>query len=138
MDMSTARIASFADLLTFLSETSTPHTADLERQTVELSTTAPPGTMVIRWEKALPYVQIIHIMVTDVPAARRAHVEEAICRANNAIALPGFGYAYDKDFIYMRLCVPMYEEGMLTLSFRKQIASVLSNASQFIGAFTKV
>jgi hypothetical protein len=134
--MSIARIASFSDLITLLEETSTPHRADTERQTVELP--APTGSLVVRWDKKLPYVQIIQIMVPNVPADRRGEVEHAICRANNTIALPGFGFEYDKNFIYMRLCVPMYEEGMLAQSFRKQLASVVSNARQFTAPFEKV
>src|SRR5262244_2471288 len=73
-----------------------------------------------------------------VPAARRADVIDAICRANNAIPLPGFGYHYDLHFVYMRLCVPMYEEGMLSTSFRKQLASVVSNAREFAVPFMKI
>src|SRR5262249_24366214 len=122
------RIASFCDLLNLLTETNTPHRADVDRQVVEIPTAVPPlnGPLVARWEKNLPYVQIIHPVVEAVPAARRADVIDAICRANNAIPLPGFGYHYDLHFVYMRLCVPMYEEGMLSTSFRKQLASVVS------------
>jgi len=134
------RIASFSDFITLLNETNTPHRADPERQTVEIPTTAPPltGSLVVRWERKLPYVQVIQPMVQGVSRERRPEVEHAICRANNGIPLPGFGYAHDHDFIYMRLCVPMYEEGMLAQSFRKQLASVVSNAQQFIGPFQKV
>jgi hypothetical protein len=134
------RVASFSDFITLLNETNTPHRADQERQTVEIPTTAPPlsGPLVVRWEKQLPYAQVIQVMVESVPRARLQEVEHAICRANNTIALPGFGYSYDNDFIYMRLCVPMYEEGMLAISFRKQLASVMSNARQFVVPFQKV
>ncbi len=138
--MSIDRIASFSDLLTLLNETNTPHRADTERQVVEIPMAAPPlkGPLVVRWEKNLPYVQIIHPIVDGVPRERRAEVVDAICRANNAIPLPGFGYHYDNNFVYMRLCVPMYEEGMLATSFRKQLASVVSNAREFMVPFQKV
>ncbi|HKA91590.1 MAG TPA: hypothetical protein VKE22_28200 [Haliangiales bacterium] len=134
------RIASFSDLLNLLTETNTPHRADVDRQVVEIPTAVPPlkGPLVARWEKNLPYVQIIHPVVEAVPAARRADVIDAICRANNAIPLPGFGYHYDLHFVYMRLCVPMYEEGMLSTSFRKQLASVVSNAREFAVPFMKI
>jgi hypothetical protein len=130
------RIASFSDFLALLNETNTPHRADPERQIAEIA--ASPGILAIRWEKTKPYVQIVQVMVNDVPADRRSEVEHAICRANNTIVLPGFGYEYDRNFIYMRLCVPMYEEGMLAQSFRKQMASVVSNAQQFVVPFQKV
>jgi hypothetical protein len=134
------RVTSFADLITLLNETKTPHRADLQRQVVEIPTTAPPltGPMVVRWEKALPYAQIIQVMVEGVPPARVGDVEHAICRANNTVALPGFGYAVDQGFIYMRLCVPIYEDGMSTSGFRRQMASTLSNARQFASPFQKV
>jgi hypothetical protein len=32
----------------------------------------------------------------------------------------------------------MYDEGMLAISFRKQLASVMSNARQFVVPFQKV
>ncbi len=134
--MPIARISSFADLLTLLDEQGTPYRKDADKQTVELP--APAGSLVIRWEKRLPYVQIIQVMVWNVPPERRAEVEHAICRANNTIALPGFGFECDKGFVYMRLCVPMYEEGMLAQSFRRLIASVMSNARQFTVPFQRV
>lgn len=134
--MAITRVASFSDFLALLGETNTPHRADPERQVAEIA--ASPGTLAIRWEKNKPYAQIVQVMVQDVPADRRTEVEHAICRANNTIVLPGFGYEYDRNFIYMRLCVPMYDEGMLATSFRKQMASVVSNAQQFVGPFQKV
>jgi hypothetical protein len=133
-------LVTFADLLALLKESRVPHEVDMAAQVVELPANAPPfvGHTLIRWEKKLPYVQIIAPMVRNIPPDRRADLEEAICRANNTISLPGFGYEYDRNFVYMRLCVPMYEEGMLVKSFRNQIASVVSNARQFLVPFQKV
>jgi len=135
-----ARVASFADLITLLSETLTPHRADHERQTVEITTTAPPliGPLVVRWEKKLPYAQIVQVIVESVPRSRLSQVEDAICRTNHTIALPGFGYSFDRDLIYMRLCVPIYEEGMTASAFTRQLASVASNARQFAVPFRRV
>jgi hypothetical protein len=116
-------LVTFADLLALLKESRVPHEVDMAAQVVELPANAPPfvGHTLIRWEKKLPYVQIIAPMVRNI-----------------TISLPGFGYEYDRNFVYMRLCVPMYEEGMLVKSFRNQIASVVSNARQFLVPFQKV
>src|SRR6266508_352672 len=110
--MPITRITSFTDLVQALEESNTPHRADADRQTVEIPAASPFGSLGVRWEKRLPYGQIVQPMVKNVPRERRSEVEQAICRANNTIALPGFGYEYGKDFVYMRLCVPIYEEGM--------------------------
>src|SRR5262249_47396897 len=92
----------------------------------------------IRWEKQLPYVQVIHPMVLDVPVERLAEVEHAICRANNTIAVPGFGFEYSKRFIYFRLCVPIYEEGIAAASFQRQILGAIRNARAFLLPFREV
>jgi hypothetical protein len=138
--MPVTRIASFEDLTQYLGENAIPHQVSADQKVVVLPTNQPPlvGQMMVRWEKALPYVQVIHPMVRDVPEARRAEVEHAICRANNTIALPGFGYEYKNNFVYFRLTVPMYEEGMLAASFRKQLNAVLSNARDFLVPFQVV
>jgi hypothetical protein len=134
------RLASFEDLLAFLDEAKLPHKADAGTQLVEVPTSSGPlrGSVYIRWERQLPYVQVIHPMVLDVPPERLADVERAICRANGGIALPGFGFEYEKRFIYFRLCVPVYEEGMLTASFQRQVLGVIHNARDFLVPFREV
>jgi hypothetical protein len=138
--MAITRLTNFTELVEYLSENSVPHASDPAGQVVELPVTSPPlsGMLYIRWERKLPYVQIIHPFIGNVPEDRIRAVETAICRANTIIALPGLGYEYDKRFIYMRLCVPMYEEGMASASFQRQILAVLQNARDFIAAFRDI
>jgi hypothetical protein len=134
------RIASFEDLLTFLNENKVPYKIDQAQKMVEVPTKSPPlvGSAFIRFEEKLPYVQMICPMVRDVPAERRAELERAICLANYTIALPGFGYHPQAHFVYFRLCVPMYDEGMLAASFQKQIMGVINNARDFLIPFRQV
>jgi hypothetical protein len=133
---SITRIASFQDFLAVLVEAQVPHQIDPEALVAEIQ--LPGGNLFVRWEKTLPYAQIIQPMVRDVPAARLAEVEHAICRANNFVPVPGFGFEYQRGFIYMRLCVPMYAEGMLVQSFNRQMKAVVQNAKEFTSAFKKV
>ena len=138
--MPITRIAKFEDLVAFAAESGIPHEADAEKQimVLPLSERLLTGQILIRWEKQLPYAQLVYPMVKDVPAERRAEVEHAICRANNTIPLPGFAYEYTNNFIYFRLTVPMYEEGMLAQSFRRQIDAVRNNAKDFLVPFQQV
>ncbi|HKA90442.1 MAG TPA: hypothetical protein VKE22_22425 [Haliangiales bacterium] len=134
------RIATFQDCLAYFAELKVPHKIDAATQLIEIPTELPPlvGQHYIRFEKALPYVQLIQPMVRDVPADRRAEVEHAICVANNTVPLPGFAYQYQNNFIYYRLTLPMYEEGMLATSFQKQQLSLLKNARDFLIPFRQV
>jgi len=132
------RITNFKELIAILEETKVPHRYEAEPQVVEIQTGLPAGNLFVRWEKTLPYVQIIQPMVRNVPRERLAEIEHGICRANNFAPLPGFGFDYDKGFVYMRLVVPMYEEGMLTQSFNRQLRAAVQNAKEFTNAFVKV
>ncbi len=64
-------------------------------------------------------------------------VRESV-RANNIIAVPGLGFHHDNHFVYMRLCVPMYDDGMAAADFQKQILAVVGNARDFLGAFRAI
>jgi hypothetical protein len=138
--MATTRLTSYADLLEYLKENNVPYQADPAALAVEVPVTMPPlkGVVYIRWEKALPYVQIIHPFVMNVPEGRVPAVETAIIRANNIIPLPGLGFHHDRRFVYMRLCVPMYKDGMLAANFQNQVLSVLNNAREFLQAFKAI
>jgi hypothetical protein len=138
--MATTRLTHFPDLLAFLGENHVSHRLDGANQLIELPVGAPPlsGVLYIRWEKKLPFVQLIYPFVGDVPADRVREVETAICRANTMSALPGLGYEYEKRFIYMRLCVPVFDEGVLASSFQRQLLGVVQNAKDFVGAFRDI
>src|SRR5262249_41063196 len=131
---------SYADLLEYLKENNVPFQADPNALAVEVPVTMPPlkGVVYIRWEKQLPYVQIVHPFVMNVPEGRIPAVETAIIRANNIVPLPGLGFHHDRRFVYMRLCVPMYKDGMLAANFQNQVLSVLNNAREFLAAFQAI
>ncbi len=138
--MAIVQLKSFADLLEYLTESNVPHRGDPESQMVELPVLSPPlvGQIYIRWEKKLPFVQVVHPFVWRVPPERLPEVETAICRANTVIALPGLGYEYDLRFIYMRLTVPVFDEGILAISFQRLVRGVIQNAKEFLGAFSDI
>ena len=138
--MPTARLTKFDDLLAYLRENNVPHKADPAGLSVELplATPANAGSVYVRWEKDLPYVQVIYPFVGEVPDARVPDVESAIVRVNNTIKLPGFGYEHGNHIIYMRLCVQLYDEGISATSFQRQVFAVLQNANEFVGAFRDV
>lgn len=138
--MATTRLTSYADLLEYLKENNVPFQADPNALAVEVPVTMPPlkGVVYIRWEKQLPYVQIVHPFVMNVPEGRIPAVETAIIRANNIVPLPGLGFHHDRRFVYMRLCVPMYKDGMLAANFQNQVLSVLNNAREFLAAFQAI
>jgi hypothetical protein len=92
--MAVTHLSRYADFVEYLNENNIPHRADAAAQLVSMpvAASAVGGLLYIRWEKKLPYVQIIHPFVVDVPDDRLHEAETAICRANNAIALPCLGF----------------------------------------------
>ena len=134
------RLTGFPDLLAYLEEVKLPHRADPVAQTVEIPTQAPPlvGRLVVRWEKRLPYLQLIHPMLQAIPVARRTELEHAICLVNNAVPLPGFGLEYERSFLYLRLCIPLAEEGLSVSVFRNMVSQVIHVARQHLHAFQRV
>jgi len=135
-----ARLTKFDDLIAYLQENNVPHKPDAASSSVELPVASPAdaGTIFVRWEKDLPYVQVIYPFVGSVPDARVPDVESAIVRVNNTIKLPGFGYEHGNHIIYMRLCVQLYDEGISATSFQRQVFAVLQNAREFAAAFRDV
>jgi hypothetical protein len=138
--MAIETLKTFADLIEYLTERNVPHRGDLASQVVELPVRSPPlvGHIYVRWEKTLPFLQVIHPFVTNVPAERVPEVETAICRANTIIPLPGLGYEHERRFVYMRLCMPIFQEGMVALSFQRLVRALIQNAKDFIGAFRDI
>jgi len=138
--MATTRLNKFSDIDAFLSENNVPHKSDLTNQAIEMPVNAAPlsGVLYVRWDRNLPYVQLVCPFVGNVPPDRVREVESAICHANTVIPLPGFGFEYDKRFIYMRLCVPIYEDGILATSFQRLLLGTIQNAKDFMGAFRDV
>ena len=138
--MPITRFRTFDDLLAFLKENNVPHKAEPEKLTVHVTVGDPQkvSDVHIRWEKDLPFVQVIFPFVPEVPADRLAEVETAICRANNQVKLPGFGLEYQHFFLYMRIVIQLAEDGVHAHVFQRQVFSVIQNASEFVGAFRDV
>jgi hypothetical protein len=137
--MPITQLTSYHDLVQWLTDDNVPHRADEANLAVEIPVDTAPlsGLLYLRWERKLPYLQIIHPFVLDVPEPRVRDVETAIIRANNVIPLPGLGFQYERRFVYMRLCVPIYD-GMRADNVRKQIVGVLNNATDFLGPFKAI
>lgn len=136
--MPITQLTKISDLVEHLRESNVPHQVGNNVVDLPINAGVVNGVLYIRWEVGLPYVQLIFPFLFEIPEARVREVESAICHANGVIALPGFGYEYDRKFIYMRLCVPMYEEGMLAASFQKQVFGVVNNVKDFALAFQEV
>jgi hypothetical protein len=137
--MPVTQILGFADLVTYLEESKVPHRKDAASQVIELPITAPVhGVVYVRWDKRLPYVQVLLPFVTGVPDDRLHEVETAIVRANAINPVPGLGFEHAHKFVYMRLCVPVYEEGIRALSFQKQVIAVLQLAADFAAPFRDI
>lgn len=134
--MPTARLTKYEDLVAYLAANNVPHKADSTEQSIQLPANA--GSVYIRWERDLPYVQVIYPFIGNVPPPRIPEIESAICRVNAIIKLPGFGFQHGDNFIFMRLCVQLYEDGITPIAFQRQIAAVLENAREFAGAFRDV
>ena len=132
--MATARLTKFEDLLAYLRENNVPHKADPDGVELGLAN----SVVYIRWEKTLPYVQVIHPMIGNVPEARERDIEVAICRANSTIKLPGFGYDHINHIIYMRLCMQLYDTGVAPAVFQRQVFAVLENGNQFLPVFRDI
>jgi hypothetical protein len=121
--MATETLRTFPDLVAFLTEKRQPHQASLDAQVVEMPARLPPldDVLYLRWEKTLPYLQLVQPVVRNVPPDRNAAVLEAICRTNHALPLPGFALEFDRRFIYFRRCLPVYEEGIPAAWFEKEL-----------------
>ncbi len=138
--MAIERLTKFEDLVAYLEENKIPHRSDAEALAVQLPLADPPnaGAVLVKWERSLPYVQVIYAFLGEVPPGRIQAIESAICRVNNTIKLPGFGLEYETRFVYMRLCVQLYDGGIAALAFRRQILAVLENSREFVDAFREV
>ena len=135
--MAIQRLTKYEDLLASLSEGGVPHQA---QGTNSIEMKVPNGdSVILRWEEGLPYVQVIYPFIANVPPEREAAVASAVCRVNNTVKLPGFGYTRDGGLIYMRLAVWLDDEGGIsTNAFAGQVRAAVQNASEFAAAFRDV
>ena len=132
-------LKSFAELVTFLNERGIPNGANLPEQVAELPIRMPPleDLVHVRWEKHLPYIQVICVMVRDVPAARVHQVEIACSRANSTIPLPGFGFDYTRSSIYFRHTW-IVRDGVRSSFLEQVVLAVATNAREFLIPFRRI
>jgi hypothetical protein len=136
--MAITRFHKYEDLVAYLVENNVPHKATPAENGIEVPVQPNSGSFYVRWDPILPYIQIVYPFIPNVPAERLAAVESAISRVNTTIKLPGFGYEYKNAFVFMRLTVPVFEDGIAPTSFQRLVLGVLQNAKEFVGAFRDV
>jgi hypothetical protein len=134
------RVTSFDDLLIFLGEEQAAYRLDAQAQIVQLAATSGPleGSVFIRWERHVPFVQLVAPMIHDVPDDRVHELEDAVCRVNHAALLPGFGYDFAKRFLYFRLTLARDDEGLRASMLRKMIFAAVNNARDFLAPFRAI
>jgi hypothetical protein len=138
--MSIERIASWNDLVSFLTKEKVPHQKNDADRSVQIPVELEDfhSQLYLRWEANLPYVQAVCPVHVGVPDDRVAAVESAIARLNHAIALPGFGYDHVNKFVYFRLTITVEPAGMDANFFGLMARAVMNNAHDFHGAIVGV
>ncbi len=134
-------LTSFEQFVTFLTENKVPHRADAASQVVEMpSNAAPlPGNLFVKWERTVPFLQLIQFMVNGVPAERVRELEAAMARLNNQLEVGGFGLDHQNRRLYCRLTVPVLPpDGIDAMHIDKLARGVVRNGQEFLEAFTKV
>lgn len=132
-------LTKFPELVTFLNDRNIPNAANMVEHVVELPVKLPPLEEIVhvRWEKTLPYIQLVCVMVRDVNPERINQVEIACCRANNTIVLPGFGFDYTRRAVYFRQTL-MVRDGIDAQFLQQMILAVTCNARDFLVPFQRV
>jgi hypothetical protein len=136
-----APVTTFQQLVAFLVENNFPHGADAAAQIVELpSNAAPlPGNLYIRWETKIPFIQIIHLVIDNLPADRLKELETAVVVLNNALELPGFGVEHANRRLYCRFTVPVIPpEGISSTTLNQLGMACVAHARDFLAAFQAV
>jgi hypothetical protein len=121
-------LANFQDLCDYLREEGVAHQPDAAAQVAEVPTSG-GFTMYLRWELALPLVQIVHLAVTEIPVERMAAVAHTIGLLNHAAPLAGFALDPERRFAYFRITVLRDEQDQVAVphfnqALRAAVASV--------------
>jgi hypothetical protein len=135
-----ARVGSFDELLAFLGAEGASFRFDATAQIVQLSTrsSAAAGTVYLRWERNLPYVQVVATLLRDLPEDRVREVVDAVARLNHAIPLPGFGIDLGRRQVYFRATLMIADEGIPVDLLKRGILAVVSNARDFLEPLGRV
>ncbi len=134
-------IKSFDELVATLQAANVPHQANPANQTLEVRTAADAlgNSLFVRWERQLPYVQIIQPMIANVPPARVPAVEAAIGRINNVAVLAGLGFDYNSRLLYFRITARVLPpDGLRADMLQALIQGAVVNAGEVLEALRKV
>jgi hypothetical protein len=134
------RLASFEDLVGFLTKSSIPHRVDAADRAVEVTTTPPAlaAPVIVRWEQSIPYIQIIQQLTNQVPDDRVRDLEAALARVNDTAMIAGYEFSYKTRVVYYRLTIPIYDGGISSVALDDAMTAVLNNAVQLEPAIAKV
>jgi hypothetical protein len=133
-----AHVGSFDELLAFLGAEGASFRHDATAQIVQLSTRDAGGPVFVRWERNLPYVQIVATVIRDVPEERVREVIDALARLNHAVPLPGFGIDLTRRQVYFRATLVGGNEGLPIEVLKRGILAVLSNARDFTPPLARI
>jgi len=136
-----AAVHTFDELVKFLTENNVQFRSDPQAWVMELPTQSPPlvGNLYVRWEKAVPFLQIIQFMVDGVPAERVHDVETAIIRLNNTLEVGGFGFDHTARRLYCRMTIPVFQpDGINPIAINQLGNGIVRNALEFLEVFQAV
>jgi hypothetical protein len=133
-------IKSYEELLATLRANNVTHNANPSNQTIEVRTAADAfgNILYLRWEKHLPFVQIIQPMIQNVAPARVVAVEAAMARINNAAVFAGLGFDYATHLLYFRITAPILPEGIRSDMIQAYMQGAVINASEVVEAMRRV
>ena|SRR6266487_3473229 len=133
-------IKSYDELLGTLRTNNVPHQANPANQTIEIRTAADAfgNVLYVRWEKQLPFVQIIQPMIQNVPANRVQAVEAAMGRINNAAVFAGLGFDYPTHLLYFRITLPILPDGVRSDMLQALLQGAVINAGEVAEAMRRV
>jgi hypothetical protein len=123
----------FQDLCDYLHEEDVAHTADVDAHAVEITTRvgALLGTMVVRWEWHRQLVQIIQVVLVDIPAERVPAVEHALAVLNHAAPIAGFALDPERRFVYFRITMQRDERDLVTVpQLNRALRAAVSSATE--------
>jgi hypothetical protein len=140
MSGSSSLITSFTELVAQLEADKVPHRVDADAQVVHLPAASPAlaGPLYIRWDKQLPFIQIVQTMINVVPRERVSDVEAAMGRLNAVAAFPGLGLEYQTFALYFRATATLDEGSVRTATLRHIIQVTIANALEFLPAMTDI
>jgi hypothetical protein len=134
-------VQSFDQFLQFLNDNKVPNRVNLQDQVIELpSNAAPlPGNLIVKWEKKIPFVQMVHFMIENVPVDRIRDVETAIVRLDNRLEVGGFGFDHAQNRLYCRLTIPVFPpDGINPMTINQLGHGIVRNAKEFLAVLQEI